>query len=626
MSRRWARSFLVGVAVSAGAITPAAAVAPAAASVRAASVEAQATTTAPPTFTSSTITSPAPGAELFYDADTGSGSVAVSGSVSPAVSSSGDLLCYSAPGLAPTPVEVGIPVIGGNFSVDTSLAPIKGSACRLRFVNHNTEPSSSSSTIDDFSGPQISVSEQQTHSVGSVTYGYYVLSGTLPWSFAFGSLGECPVLDSYSTDTDTLGSYLLFAGNACLLGVSGIAPDQGTRSAIQVDGLNAYPPAAISDLTGQPGYMPLSYTATFDALHDTVTITESEDLMVCQPPGGYPPTTSTCPGFNQSGIQYTQTTTLLPGGEVARVQQTFTNADTVAHTLDLLVSQSVAAPCKPASGQTGCGLTPAFEFPGQPEFASHEAPDSFTLFPTGPGTIYVIANAVDAPAVSNPLGAITYQTPPTSADFVSPSGAQTATLLMHYQDQIPAGGTYTLNWSFAQASSAADLTPLVQIEQDRYFNPTLTVSAPVNGTTQSSPVVVRGSASDEVGVSSVSVNGASATLSDTGSFSVPVKLRSGENTITVVATNVAGNTATITRSVRYTPIPCTVPKLHGQTLKAARKLLASHDCTAGKVARAYSAAVKSGRVLTTSPRAGARRAHGTRVRLTVSLGPRRAAR
>ena len=61
-----------------------------------------------------------------------------------------------------------------------------------------------------------------------------------------------------------------------------------TRSALQIDGLNAYLPGAVgptfdssgkatsNGLTAQPGFMPLSYTATFDAAHETVTIDDTE--------------------------------------------------------------------------------------------------------------------------------------------------------------------------------------------------------------------------------------------------------------------------------------------------------------------------------------------------------------
>jgi Glucodextranase, domain B/PASTA domain len=564
------------------------------------------------TFTASSISSPAAGAELFYDADSGSGSIPVTGTVTPAITNAtgGDLLCYSAPGSKPFTVQTGIAVSAGTFTAEASLAPIASTACRLRFVPHGTIPTTTAAT--PFDGPQVSVSEQATHSADGNVFGYYILSGTLPWSFSFGSLGECPVLASYATDTDTLGSYLLFAGNACLLQASGIPPDQGTRSAVQVDGLNAYPPAAVSTLAGVPGFTPLSYTAEFDPDHDTVTINESENLEDCTSPGSYPPSSTSCPSVTPSGISVTQSTTLLPGAQVARVSQTFTSLDGNPHSLDLLFSQSVSAPSATS--------TPAFEFPGQPVFASHAVPDSFSLFPAGPGSIYVISNAADQPATSNPIGAITYNQPPTGADFVNASSAQTGTFLMHYAETIPAGGTFTMSWSFSQANSTAQLIPLVQTELDTYYTPTLTVSAPGNVTSRTSPITVRGVASDAIQVSSVTVDGVNAPLAASGGFSAAVKLHDGSNRVTVTATNIAGNRATVARTVRYAPVPCTVPNLLGRTLTVARRLLTTHDCTPGKVARRTSSKIASGRIISISPKSGSRWPNLHKVALVVSLG------
>jgi hypothetical protein len=568
-------------------------------------------TAAPAPFTSSSMTAPANGAELFYDADTGSGSVTVSGTVTPAsAATNGDVVCYAP---QDTPLKVlatGIPVSGGSFSASVSLQGAASRACRLRFVPTGSTPSGTSA--EAFSGPAISVSERETLSAGGSVYGYYILSGSLAWSYAFDSLGQCPVLNSFATDTATIGSYGLFDGNACLLQRSGVAPAQNTRAAAEVDGLNAYPPGAIAGLAGQPGFTPLSYTATFDDAHDTVSITETDPLEICNSPGGYPPNTTNCGnGLSPSGVTVTQTTTLMPGDQVTRVAQTFTSTDGNAHALDLLFSQSVIAPS---------GGSPAFEFPGQPVFAAHKAPDSFSLFPSGPSSIYVISDASAAPAVSNPIGAITYDQAPTRADFVSAGGAQVATFLMHYVQTIPAHGAWTLRWAFSQAADADNLGTLVQGERDRFFIPTLTVSRPRNGTTRTSPITVRGVATDPVGIASVTVNGIAAARSATGAFTAKLRLRAGRNTVRVIATNVAGNSVTVTRSVTYRPPPCVVPRLRGIRLAVARRDLHRHGCAVGRIMRVHSRAVRRGRVIASLPRAGARRRHGAKVRLRVSLG------
>jgi hypothetical protein len=68
------------------------------------------------------------------------------------------------------------------------------------------------------------------------------------------------------------------------------------------------------------------------------------------------------------------------------------------------------------------------------------------------------------------------------------------------------------------------------------------------------------------------------------------------------------------------PARCKVPNVVGKTLTTARRLIAGGRCRVGRVRRARSARAR-GRVLSQSPRAGARRARGSRVNLVVSRGP-----
>jgi hypothetical protein len=68
---------------------------------------------------------------------------------------------------------------------------------------------------------------------------------------------------------------------------------------------------------------------------------------------------------------------------------------------------------------------------------------------------------------------------------------------------------------------------------------------------------------------------------------------------------------------------CKVPKLRGKTLAAARKSLRRANCRAGKVTRAYAPKVRKGRVANSTPRAGARRVRGAKIRIVLSRGARR---
>ena len=92
--------------------------------------------------------------------------------------------------------------------------------------------------------------------------------------------------------------------------------------------------------------------------------------------------------------------------------------------------------------------------------------------------------------------------------------------------------------------------------------PTVTISSPANGsTTSTANVTISGTASDNVGVSSVTVlvNGSPITVTGTTSWTATATLVSGANSIVATAHDAAGNytagTSDKTISVTYTPAP-----------------------------------------------------------------------
>jgi len=563
-------------------------------------------------ITASSISAPASGSELFYDGDQGTGSVTVRGTVTGATAGAkGDLLCYSVSDTKWTVVASGIDVSSGSFATNVSLFPIAGFACRLAMVPSGHRPMGDPAAV--FAGPAISVSDRFSHSSSGNMFGWYVLTGSLDWSFALQSIGECPINSSFATEEGTLSSYSLFVGNSCLPQSSGEGPAAGTRSALMIDGLNAYPPAAISNLTSQPGFEPLSYSAEFDPNHDAVIINDTEIPTICDPPATFPPTAMTCPSLHDSGIEITQTTAVLDQGQVARVTQRFTSVDGRSHQIDALFGESVAA--------QSAGESPGFQFPGQGSFATQATPYSFSSFPAGPGSIIVISDPSFLPTTSNPIGAITFNRPPVSADFVSAKGAETATFLMHYSDTVPAGGSVVYDWSYSQSSSNVGLATLEATERDRFGNPTVTIGSPRNGlVTRNSSVRVQGQVFDAVGVISLSVGGHGVVVRPNGIFGTDVSLRPGKNVIPATVTNLAGNTGSATITVTYKPPPCRVPRLRGKTLAAARRALLHAGCAIGKIKRVRSSTVRKGRVISTTPAPGTKHRNGYKVRLEVSRG------
>ena len=83
--------------------------------------------------------------------------------------------------------------------------------------------------------------------------------------------------------------------------------------------------------------------------------------------------------------------------------------------------------------------------------------------------------------------------------------------------------------------------------------PNITFSTPTDGTTVTTPtIIVSGTATDDTSVASVTVNDIPAI--GTTNWSANVTLTEGTNTITVIATDTSGNTASETIIITYTPI------------------------------------------------------------------------
>lgn len=105
--------------------------------------------------------------------------------------------------------------------------------------------------------------------------------------------------------------------------------------------------------------------------------------------------------------------------------------------------------------------------------------------------------------------------------------------------------------AFAKELAPTDTTP-----------PGLALSGPAQGASQiASQVPVGGSVSDVSGVASLTINGVPLPLTATGGFSTSLPLVLGANTITVRATDGAGNASEVTRTVTRTGPATSRPRL-----------------------------------------------------------------
>ena len=101
----------------------------------------------------------------------------------------------------------------------------------------------------------------------------------------------------------------------------------------------------------------------------------------------------------------------------------------------------------------------------------------------------------------------------------------------------------------ATAAGCADSTPEDSVPAD-VVAPGLTITSPARGTIAGavSTVTVTGTATDEMGIASVTVNGVPAAIAADGSFTATIDVYPGTNLLRTVAYDSTGNTATDTRA------------------------------------------------------------------------------
>jgi hypothetical protein len=235
--------------------------------------------------------------------------------------------------------------------------------------------------------------------------------------------------------------------------------------------------------------------------------------------------------------------TLTHSGLVIELTDTWSTTGP-ATSVDLLVEAQFNGRISGMTNLTG------FEFPGETTFAAHHQGDLVPIAdPGGPATLLYSLFANGPDDATNPRASISMVPVPDKAFFFGTHGDK---FLLHYAFTIPAGGSYTIRTVNATENTLAALAPLTTAGEDGLQSPTVAITTPADGATVQSPsVTVSGTATDNVGVASVTVNGQAATLGS-GTFSKEIALAEASNAITVVASDAAGNTATATRSVTYT--------------------------------------------------------------------------
>jgi hypothetical protein len=388
----------------------------------------------------------------------------------------------------------------------------------------------------------------------------------------------------------------------------------GTRSAIRVGGKNAYlvdeMPQFDYDLGGPnptqkpAGTQPIADpTYSRDAQTGEITVTESEPVQRCNA-DDYPATSTSCTSAVDTGLRLNRTLRTVDGGRTVSITDTWTNSTAGDQQLDVEYMNYIDA-----------YDYPTLKFPGDDAFAVYGDGDAKTLPAQSTGTI--LARDSDFPdSIYQNAGYLTYGTQPDEVRWTNGYN----TFVLHYARTIPANGSVTFRHAVGVARSTDTAAALGRLQEDTFEAPTVSISAPANGSTvKTKQVTVTGTAKDNVGVKSLTVNGQAVALGGDGSFSTPVTLNTGANTITAVATDGGGNSSQATSAVVYSPPAppkCRVPKVRkGSTLSSVKKKLVKANCKVGKIKKATSKSVKKGRVISVSPKG----VHAFQKKITIKI-------
>jgi hypothetical protein len=174
----------------------------------------------------------------------------------------------------------------------------------------------------------------------------------------------------------------------------------------------------------------------------------------------------------------------------------------------------------------------------------------------------------------------------------------------------------------AELSSNAEVAFNAEVQ----VPPTVAGFSPASGfTTGGSKVTITGTDFD--GASAVSFGSAAASFSVDSESQITATVPVGMGSVPISVTTPAG-TATTPLQFTYTSPPpgppaaaaetCTVPRLRGKTLKAAKHRIRAADCRVGKLTKKAGATARSGEVVKQVPRPGATVAADTKVAVTLA--------
>lgn len=569
------------------------------------------------TVTTTHVTSPTDPTFALYDSDAATPqTIDVAGTSDGTTGDSVDIRCvYYGDSTNNAEIADNVPVnADGTFSVTgVDISPCDQWTSRIYAFPHGASSLDLTTSTGPLFGDAYSSTDDNTSAPGGhQLYDFYFASATAKASNEYYSASSDGFYESNLFDSSLNRYYGTWGEVAGLYNNSnnGVSYD----SEIKLDGHPVYTPAGAEYInSGATGLPVMTYTKSINPSTGEATITETDPLVYCgdasgnitAPDNSGYPNSGDCPQFLAAPAKLTRTITEGRDGLRTTISDDWSSTDSATHSLYTSYDNSLEYDY--------------VELPGEDAYTEHAAGPA-TLATGAPGTINVEESDTEPSGTSNVQGAITYLTQPDKAVFTSSYDVQ-----LQYTRTLPATGALNLTHVYDEGFSRSSVDAASQQLRDQGQAPTVAITSPANGAVVSSDTIaVTGTASDNVAVTSLKVNGLSTSVNPDGTWSQTISgLRPGANTITAVATDSSGNSSQASETVVYSPpaVPsCTVPKVGTMTLAVATLALNQAGCTVGNVTSAPSSHVKKGSVLRQGTKGGSRVPAYYPVNLVISSG------
>jgi len=363
----------------------------------------------------------------------------------------------------------------GSFSVPAaSLKNIDERVCRLRAVPAGTVPAN----LAPFSGPVMATGERKNETLSSgpnsgQIYDFYVWGQQLTAADDYDSLGGCGLDDGYLFDSTFAETTTTFYCNDWFYKGENFENEAAsTRSEMKVDGANAYPTADAKQINPEasPGFPPLSYSYSQNPLTGNLTIEESDSIVKC-PEATYPPTKTSCPSFLNTGVRDERTIVQSSEGHLVTITDRYVSTDGQAHALDLLAQNDQYF------GNSGEKI--AYRFPGESSYSTHALGSNVAFAGETPGAIFINVQGAPDGDTATGQGAIVFDHAASPATFNYVKGGE-SDFYLHQSATVPAGGSTTLRFAYAQAYTSSEVAALAQLAENSIKPPTLPPPPPSN--------------------------------------------------------------------------------------------------------------------------------------------------